>query len=811
MSRASVKDAVAQQIPLARVIANKSDSVSLTNAAKLAGLPVVAQASVKDVVAQQIPVARVPGNTFGFSDLSDTTVSIVRQQTSGVLLPGNTQVTGISTPPLYVDKEGYGIDEADDVYRIKIPQGSEHFIGGKYVRSVADTVIDVTTTYASLLNVSSTDLQQLNKDWSKSFDDILREFSVATFRAEVKADAATFVYPNEVFSKDSEAYVAGESCLEDFLSQIQRDRSADRFNVLRCNEVFSTDPEYSRLLSLAQDGVIIDTPDDLIRQSVPEPPRQLQQQLDLVYRKHASKVWAKGYGVILRHDILSKADLDRIHFNPAHITPKPPGGSRFLMDCSNSESGNVLNTPEVKEKVIERYGRIKHETFTTIVCGWYDYVEREGILIKDCRIFKDDFSGAFAQMNVNPSSAYFLYMAIVSGLILVYFAGLFGWLGFPMAFAVFSRAFQRKFRDILRIPVVLYVDDIIALSQKDNADQQQREVELLCEKAMGSKAIAYEKQVRPCVACDVLGWYTDLQSETFRPCMKGSRKLVFAFWLVASGEEFPLVVYMLLASLAQHYSFGLPGMKPFVYPLHSMVARFHNNTFYKKKPSSAAKMSIEFLRVVSILSLQNHKLMCRPLRSIVSRPSSQLGTVVITDASPSGLGIALYTDNNVLISYMGYQYPFYAEDQHQCAREYIAYMFAYIFLEWVLGDVECTREATWFNDNKAAISWAQDNKCNSLAAQFAFTVVTWQLLSSQFTFTEIDHRKGIIMGDIDSLSRGYAHSLDINKEFRVSASRLVTLDKLFFLLDPTKQLDLIDHHAALDTVIRLTKDLCQRE
>ena len=31
------------------------------------------------------------------------------------------------------------------------------------------------------------------------------------------------------------------------------------------------------------------------------------------------------------------------------------------------------------------------------------------------------------------------------------------------------------------------------------------------------------------------------------------------------------------------------------------------------------------------------------------------------------------------------------------------------------------------------------------------------------------------------------------------------------LLDPTKQLDLIDHHAALDTVIRSTKDLCQRE
>ena len=698
----------------------------------------------------------------------------------------------------------------EDEFRIKIPgEKTEHVIPGSCVRSVELTVMDIVGAYANSLNVSANDLQLLDMDLTQVFTDIRREFSVECFREEVLAEAADFVFPEEVWSRDTNAYREADSSLETLITRMQASKAHDRYNAERCDAMFKDDPEYDRLLSLARDGVIIDPPDDLILQSEPEAPRKLQRQLDLAYKKHAFKVWGKRNGVILQQDALSDEDRRRIHFNPPHITAKPPGGSRFLMDCSNSEAGQVLNTPAVKVKVMERYSAVQHSSIQLILTLWYAYAESHKVPLSRCRMFKDDFSGAFTQMNVEPASAYLLAMAIGGGFILVYFVGLFGWLGFPMAYAVFSRAFERKFRRELEIPVVFYLDDIIALSLAERAASDQWHIELECEKAIGSKAVSYEKQVLPCLSCEVLGWLIDLITETLRPSEKGIRKLVFAFWLVATGEEYPLVVYQLLASLAEHYSLGLPGMDSFTYPLHNMVAKFHGNNYWKKKPTSAARLSIEVWRVVAMLSLQKNKLMCSPLRNLVSAVDpSESRTWVFTDSSPTGLGIGVYSHEGTLLAYMGYQFPFCAEgSEFQCAREYFAYMFGFIFLEWALGKVDCSRQAAWVNDNKAAISWAEGQKCNSMTAQYAFMAVTWQHLSSQFTFSKIEHQKGVLMGDIDGLSRGYPHSLDPSKEYVMSDARKQRLDSLFLLLDPSVVRDLVDHHTAFDAVITMTRNL----
>ena len=480
------------------------------------------------------------------------------------------------------------------------------------------------------------------------------------------AASAGFEFSVDVCERDTLAYKEAGNSIAVLVDRIQKDKAHDRFNQTRCDAIFSDDPEYERLSSLATDGVIIDKPEGLVLQSVPEPPRKLQQQLDSAYRQHASKVWDKGNGIIMELNALSLEDQTKIHFNPAHLTRKP-GGSRFCMDCTHSEAGNVLNTPDVKVKVLERYDYIHHPTLGSMITEWYEYADELNVPLSACRLFKDDFSGAFTQMNVNPESALLLALAIGGGLILIYLTGLFGWLGFPMAYAVFSRAFERVFRLHLKIPLSLYVDDIIALSLAERAEKDQLYIEQKCEEAMGSKAVSYEKKVPPCLSCEVLGWLVCLITESFRPSEKGTRKLIFAFWLVATGDKFPLIVYQLLASLAQHYSLGLPGMTAFVYPLHNMVAQFQGNQYYKKKPSSAARLAIEVWKVVAMLSLRKHPLMCRPLRSLTTSVSnSRRKTIGITDASPTGLGIALYDVDNQLISFMSYQFPFHAiESKYQ--------------------------------------------------------------------------------------------------------------------------------------------------
>jgi hypothetical protein len=312
------------------------------------------------------------------------------------------------------------------------------------------------------------------------------------------------------------------------------------------------------------------------------------------------------------------------------------------------------------------------------------------------------------------------------------------------------------------------------------------------------------------VCREVLGWAVRLQEETFRPSDKGVRKLAFAFWIVASGTVYPLVVYQMLASLSDHYSLGVPGMKPFSQALHGMSVQFGTSAgskYYRKAPSSAARMSIEVWRVASLLLLRKNSLMCRPLRYLMPSMSACRGPVIITDGSPWGSGLGVYTPGGELIRYMAYKFPF-PESPFQNAREYLGYLLAFLFLKWVLPDPSVCCEVTWIGDNEAALSWATKNKCNSSAAQYAFLAVTWLQMSSQFLFSRIQHQPGFIMGDIDRLSRDLPHSLDVSKAYVVSEIQLKLLDDLFVLLDPSVARNNIgDHHVAFSSVITMTRDL----
>ena len=705
-------------------------------------------------------------------------------------------------------------DEVSDGIRgffVKIPGSVTHLIPRSCVRTGKEAVLEVVEAYAQLIGASPSAVTIREHDFSVEFEAIREEFSVQGFHERVAADAADFVVPADVRTRDVEAYNGAGRSLVSLTGMVQTSRSGDRFNAERCDAVFPDDPEYDRLSSLARDGVVVDVPVDLELRNVPEAPRKLQVKLQQAYLKHAVKVWRKRDGVILPEEALSAEDRLASHYSAAHLTFKP-GGSRFLMDCSNSESDQDLNTPEVKEAIIRRYGRVVHPTMQFMVTEWYEYAERHGVELRDCRLFKDDFSGAFTQMNVSPLSTRFLMLLVGAGLVLVYLSGLFGWAGFPMAYGVLSRAFERLFRRLLEIPVSLYVDDIIGFSLADRAGGDQRFIEAKCEETMGSGAVSYEKKVLPCVTGEVLGWRVCLYDETFAPGEKGTRKLIFAFWMVATGDRLPLVVFQMLASLAEHYSLGVPGMGPFTYPLHAMTARFGNNVdkrkYLRKIPSSAARLSIEMWRVVGLLLLQGNLNICRPLRCLVqSKQLERGGLVAYSDASPTGLGIAVY-EGAALVGYMSYVFPFDAKGSaFQCAREYFGYMLAHFVVEWLLQELVLGQEVRWVNDNKAALCWADENKCNSPAAQYAFMVVTWKQLSSACKFVGVEHQAGILMGDIDGLSRGFPHSMDPLKEYVLEGGRMVVLNELFGFLDPSIVRNLDDHHMAFSAVVLLASRL----
>ena len=730
---------------------------------------------------------------------------VPRRGTSGDLGVDRGESLGVSS--VGVDR---GTEDVEDSFTVNIPAGgAEHSIPGSCVRASNAAAGDVVAAYANFLNVSVDQLALWETDLREEFAAIRAEFSTLGFHERVLQKAAGFIAPVDFCTRDIELYRQHESTLEVLAAVRRAEKATDRFNPTRCTEVFAGAPEFDALMRLATDGIILDVPNDLVFPSIPEAPRWLQVKLQVAYTQHAVKLWGKRDVMVLPIEDLSDGDKALIWYSQTHIVPKP-GGSRFIMDCSNSESGWVLNTPAVKEAVIARVGPVVYATWPEIVEDWYVYADGLHVPLRDCRLMKDDVQGAFGQMDINPASVRYLAVPLVGDMVLLYSVGLFGWLGFPMNFALFSRGLEWRLRRDLAIPIKFYADDAIALALAARAEEAQAHIEKTLEATFGSTGVSYYMKVPPCLEADVIGWAECLTTETFRPAAKGICKLVFAFCMVAVGNVFPLVVYQMLASLADFYSLGVPGMKPFSYALHAMSARFGDGgkrQFYKKEPSSAARLSIEVWRVAALLLFQKNSHMCRPLLSLLRTLSSTCRYTVITDGSPWGLGIGLYGATGELVSYMAYHFPF-TLSEYQNVREYLGHLLSFFVQQWVLGEKAVSHEVGWVGDNEAALSWAAKNKCNSVVAQYGFLVVTCLRLTSRFMFVDVQHQAGTLMGDIDSLSRGLPHSLDPALEYKLSVIQLQSLDELFLVLDPAVvRSNLGEHHAVFSSVVNMARGL----
>ena len=122
-------------------------------------------------------------------------------------------------------------------------------------------------------------------------------------------------------------------------------------------------------------------------------------------------------------------------------------------------------------------------------------------------------------------------------------------------------------------------------------------------------------------------------------------------------------------------------------------------------------MSIKVWKLTALLLLQRNPLMCRSIRrlDIVGRSETESQRPMLyTDANPTGLGIGLYVEGK-LLRYMSYVFPS-GETASQNVREYLGYMMGYLFTVWVLGGGSELLEVIWYNDNKAALSWAEKKK-----------------------------------------------------------------------------------------------------
>jgi len=592
------------------------------------------------------------------------------------------------------------------------------------------------------------------------------------------------------------------------IKNVQAQSSSGRFNIERCRDVFADDPESDTLCELATQGADVPIDHDFVLQSVPEPLRALHTRLGNCIPQHAYKLWEGGKALLFRlSDVISCS----LHFNNSHWTSKPlTDEGRYLFDCANIAKGSSINSDYAFKLAEEKYLPLHHPTILEILSSAVLLAASLGCALSDLRLYKDDIKSAFGQFNFNPSVCFLLATQVALGVIMIYISGCFGYHACPLIFGVFSRAICRACRKLCRGVLFVYVDDLIGFSHWSTASDDQAGAQDIILRTFGPMSLA-KKSVLPCLAGEVLGWFVDLQLGLIRPSDKAIRKLMFAFFTVdLTAKRLPLQQCQMLASLAQRYSLALRGMGNFVTPLHSLCGFDLDvkpqGRHVWRRLSSQARLAIEMWRMVAISLYVDPMLLAVPIMSLCRLSTMPPDYYIISDAGPLKFGYAIYDSSGVLLWYSALAWPFARNNVCQNAKEFLAFLIAFVDIIAVVTAPKGCR-IHWTGDNTSALSWVDENRCNSNFAQRAFIAFTFLCLRFQIEVVDVVHRPGYLMGAIDALSRDLPHTLNPTL-FRSIASSAV-IDRLLKVCDPNTLLvhDLSDHHTALLSVFSIINSL----
>jgi hypothetical protein len=242
----------------------------------------------------------------------------------------------------------------------------------------------------------------------------------------------------------------------------------------------------------------------------------------------------------------------------------------------------------------------------------------------------------------------------VVDLVLIYMTGLFGWMGVPFVFGVFTRAILRLIRKGIHSTseADIYCDDVIVFSGDTHAENDMFVSETAIEKTFGPGTSCKKKRYGPESYGEAIGWFLDFVAETVRPNDKGINNLIRCFLSLSQDEPLSLKAYQLLASLACWYSQGLKSMRPFVRPLFKMIKATKRGP---KVPSIEAWTCILMWQAVIVCVI------ILPTKLAISLYSFALfsdfrNVELISDAGPDALGLAIYL-NGLCIGFVFYILP----------------------------------------------------------------------------------------------------------------------------------------------------------
>ena len=219
--------------------------------------------------------------------------------------------------------------------------------------------------------------------------------------------------------------------------------ASNRLSVERIIDLFGEDGR--KLPGVAQEDVqiLLDFAQNGISPPVTEPEkhniaplRERYIKLQHTINKLLYKLYKDGTMIFLKkHEAIQ---IPGIHFTPQHHADskgKPEG--RIIGDLSGQHdanftplNGSAHDKDRLRNIIEHKWGAIKHPAVDMIVKMVLTSADLHGW--DNIILWKKDLKGAFNLLNYNP-------FPFTDDIVVIYLAGLFGWIGMPHAFQVLTR------------------------------------------------------------------------------------------------------------------------------------------------------------------------------------------------------------------------------------------------------------------------------------------------------------------------------------------------------------------------------------
>ena len=426
-------------------------------------------------------------------------------------------------------------------------------------------------------------------------------------------------------------------------------------------------------------------------------------------------------------------------------------------------------------------------------------------------MFKADITGCFNQLFWNTATCLLMGFLLSANILMLMLTCGFGVAVTPMIWSVLGDALNRYVNAHAPTHVFTYVDDFFGAGTHEDTTQSQLVVHEAITGTLGPEGLSVKKNVHSQRA-EILGILIDFQQGTMRPKDKGLEKLFYVLFSVDISKPLPLKYWQCLASLTNLYSHVIHGMRPHVSPIIRMTQRAHANR--PTRAQASTRFAIEIWRAVISVAILDPAAIAVPIDIYLGHYGGQPPFITISDASPWRLCAAIYTPHSpTIVAWCTVRLP-YAKDtraQWQGNREYLGHLLALVLLTAYCRASSGPWHYQWINDNTGALTWAAEQKCSSLASQYACLAVTQIHLMGRLIMAPPEHKPGLAMGDIDTMSRilDHEHPTDPNVLQRCPTLQAHTmfnlphaeLQHLLAMLDPSIiRNHNTDHHNAFVTV-----------